>query len=88
MLSGAVDFGLSTRTSLPLGIVVGYLYDSFSEISAEFADGIHSAFVRFSYLGRDDFLPSLDISSERVPVTADGSDLDGASVTIGLRYYS
>ncbi len=86
-LTGALDFDLRTKTSLPVGIALGYAYDSFPELSDDIAEGIHSAFIRLSYLGRDDFLLSLDLSTDRVPLTNDRSDLDGATVTISLRYY-
>ncbi len=86
-LSGILDFDLRTKTSLPMGIGVGYAFDSFPELTDDIAEGVHAAFLRFSYLGREDFLLSLDISSGRVPLTGDRPDMDGVSVTISLRYY-
>jgi len=86
-LSGSLDFDLRTKTSVPMGIAVGYVFDSFPELSDDIAKGVHSAFLRFSYLGRDDFLLSLDFSSDSIPLTRDRPTLDGATVTISLRYY-
>lgn len=83
----ALDFDLRTKISAPLGVAVGYAYDSFPEFGADVADGVHSTFLRFSYLGRDDFLLSLDLSGEKMPRTDDRPDLKGMSVTISLRYY-
>lgn len=83
----ALDFDLRTKSSLPMGVAVGYAYDSFPEYGGNVAEGVHSTFVRFSYLGREDFLMSLDLSHDSIPISGDAPDLKGASVTISLRYY-
>ena len=85
--STAVDFDLRTKLSAPLGVAVGFKYDSFPEFSGDIADGVYSAFFRFSYLGREDFLLSLDVSWDQIPVSDSRPDLTGMSVTLGLRYY-
>ena len=86
-LSGALDFDLRSKSSVPMGIALGYGYDSFPELSEDIVQGVHSVFFRFSYLGRDDFLLSLDLSSNQVPLSKDRPAMDGVAVTISLRYY-
>jgi len=85
--STALDFDLRTRISAPLGVAVGYTYDSFPEFGGDNVDGVQATFIRFSYLGRDDFLLSLDVSHDRIPLTGDRPDLKGVSLTVSLRYY-
>ncbi|MDX2472725.1 MAG: hypothetical protein QNL91_03380 [Candidatus Krumholzibacteria bacterium] len=86
-VSTAVDFDLRTKTSAPLGVAVGFKYDSFPEFSGDIADGVYSTFFRFSYLGREDFLLSLDVTQDKIPVSGSRPDLTGMSVTLSLRYY-
>ena len=86
-LSTCLDFDLRTKMSAPVGVGIGHTYDTFPEFGGDVAEGIHATFLRFSYLGRDDFLLSLDISHDRIPVAGDQPDLKGATVTISLRYY-
>ncbi len=83
----ALDFDLRKVIPAPLGVAVGYSYDSFPEFGDDIAEGVRAAFIRFSYLGREDFLMSLDVSHDRIPVAGDKPDLKGISFTIGLRYY-
>lgn len=83
----AVDFDLRTKVSAPLGVAIGFKYDSFPEFSGDIADGVYSTFFRFSYFGREDFLLSLDVSRDQLPVSDDRPDLTGMSVTLSLRYY-
>jgi hypothetical protein len=86
-LSGAFDFDLRTKLDFPMGVAVGQTYDTFPEFGGDIADGVHATFLRFSYLGREDFLMSLDVSYDRIPLQGNKDDLKGATVTIGLRYY-
>ena len=83
----AVDFDLRTKVSAPLGVAIGFKYDNFPEFSGDIADGVYSTFFRFSYLGREDFLMSLDVSRDRLPVSGSRPNLTGMSVTLSLRYY-
>jgi hypothetical protein len=85
--AAALDFDLRTKTSLPMGLALGHSYDSFPELGSDIAEGVHATFVRISYIGREDFLLSLDVSRDRIPVAGDQPDISGLSMTISLRYY-
>ncbi len=86
-LAGAVDFDLRTKTSLPMSVALGQSYATFPEFGDDVVDGAYVTFVRLSYLGREDFLMSLDVSYEHLPLADDKPALNGATFTINLRYY-
>jgi len=73
--------------SAPLGVAVGFSYDTFPELGGDIAQGVNSFFFRFSYLGRSDFLFSVDLSYDRIPLTEGRETLKGNSITINMRYY-
>jgi len=85
-LGAAVDFDIDGRTSLPLGAAVGYSYDTFPEFTNDVSDGLHTGFVRISYVGRQDFLLSLDLGWESFN-TQEGKDISGTTMAINMRYY-
>lgn len=86
-LGTVLDFDLRTQMSAPLGVAVGFSYDTFPELGGDIAQGVNSFFFRFSYLGRSDFLFSVDLSYDRIPLTEGRETLKGNSITINMRYY-
>jgi hypothetical protein len=86
-LGVAVDFDVAGRTSLPLGVAVGYTYDTFPEFTTGTDKGLHAVGLRLSYVGRQDFLLSLDFGYEKYPQPLNGRDISGGTTSISMRYY-
>jgi len=85
--SVAADFDFDRNASLPLGLALGYQYDTYPKVESNDNNGAHGTFLRVSYVGRQDFLFSLDMTWELLPVDGDNSDLKSATITISMRYY-
>jgi hypothetical protein len=83
----ALDADLRVKTSVPIGLVLGYSMRSLSADGINTADTMHEALLRIAYNGRDDFLISLDISWGIVPTLGVDDSVDFISSGINLRYY-
>ena len=83
----AVDADLRAKTSVPIGLVLGYSIGSLSANGNNAADATHEALLRIAYNGRDDFLLSLDIAWGIVPVIGLDDTVNFISSSINLRYY-
>jgi len=86
-LGGAVEADLLARTSVPIGLSLGYIYDTFPENGTTADNGLHAVGLRIAFTGRDDFNISLDLSRELVPGRDGYSDVSVATTSITLRYY-
>jgi hypothetical protein len=86
-LGVAVDFDIAGRTSLPFGAAVAYTYDTLPEFATEATKGLQRIGIRLSYVGRQDFLLSLDLSAEEYPQPFGGEDVRVGTTSINMRYY-
>lgn len=86
-LGAAVDFDINGRTSWPLGVVLGYAYDSAPEFTDDLSNGLHTGLLRISYMGRQDFLLSLDFTWESFTNNEELKDLQGSTLGFNMRYY-
>jgi hypothetical protein len=86
-LGAAVDFDIAGATSLPLGAVLGYSFDTFPEFTNDVSDGLHTGLIRISYMGREDFLLSLDFGWEVFSSNAETKDVKGSTLGFEMRYY-
>ncbi len=83
----AVDADLLARTSVPIGLALGYVYDTFPENGSTAENGLHAVGLRIAYTGKPDFLIALDQSLEFIPSREDRSDVKVTTTTLTLRYY-
>jgi hypothetical protein len=85
--AAAADFDLKTKTAVPLGLVLGYGFDTFPEAGEDLADAKHDLMFRISYTGTTDFLLSLDFNYGwfNLKDKAEASKL--TSTLVSLRYY-
>jgi len=83
----SVDFDLKGRTALPLGVAVGYEYDTLPEISQDPGDGSSTWFGRLSYVGRQDFLLSLDYAYQYLPEVANRKAVGWQALSVSLQYF-
>jgi len=86
-LGAAVDFDLKARTSVPLGLAVGYYLDSLPEGGDAIAKAFREWVLRISYTGPGDFLVSLDMSWGKLPLRDFEDEVQFGSTAINLRYY-
>jgi hypothetical protein len=86
-LGVAVDFDVAGRTDLPLGVAVAYTYDTFPEFASSAGSGLHGFGFRLSYVGRQDFLLSLDLGFEKYPQPLNERAIEGGTMAISMRYY-
>ena len=83
----ATDFDLKTRTSLPLGLALGYKFDTFPEAGEELAELKHDLVFRISYTGTTDFLLSLDFMYGWFKLKDKSESTKFSSALVNLRYY-
>lgn len=83
----ALDFDVGVVSTIPMGIALAYSYDSFPEFSSDAAEGIHAVTLRLAYVGRQDFLLSLDLGWEEYPQPDSDETIKGTTTLISMRYY-
>ena len=83
----AADFDLKTKTAVPLGLALGYKFDTFPEAGEELANVKHDLVFRISYTGTTDFLLSLDFSYGWFKVKDITESTKFTSTLLNLRYY-
>ena len=84
---GSVEFDLGAKTAVPVGIVVGSLYDTFPEGGEDLAASkVWNGMVRLEYTGRDDLGLGLAFTTEQLS-TRDFGTLSLSSFAIDLRYF-
>jgi hypothetical protein len=87
-LAGSMDIDLKKVSSVPIGFALGFRINSFISGGDNTIDSkIASLFLRTSYTGRDDFLISLDMTWDKLPLRQIDQTLNGATTTINLEYY-
>ena len=85
--AAAADFDLKTRTAVPLGLALGYKFDTFPEGGEELADAKHDLVFRIAYTGTTDFLLSLDFTYGWIKLKDEAEATKFTSTLLNLRYY-
>ena len=85
--AAAADFDLKTKTNVPLGLVLGYKFDTFPEGGEDLANAMHDAVFRISYTGTTDFLLSLDFNYGWFKLKDKDDSTKFTSTLLNLRYY-
>jgi len=85
--AAAADFDLKTKTNVPLGLVLGYKFDTFPEAGEDLAGAKHDALFRISYTGTTDFLLSLDFNYSWFNLKDKDEAAKFTSTLLNLRYY-
>ena len=82
----SVDFDLRSGTGVPIGFMLGGLFDTFPEGGEDIASNVWDGVFRLEYTGRDDLGLGLAFSRERLATESFGS-LDISSLAVDLRYF-
>ncbi len=85
--AAAADFDLKTKTNVPLGLALGYKFDTFPEGGEEIVDAMQDLVFRISYTGTTDFLLSLDFTYGWLHLKNEVEASKFTSTLINLRYY-
>ncbi len=85
--AAATDFDLKTKTPVPLGLALGYKFDTFPEGGEDLADAKHDLVFRISYTGTTDFLLSLDFNYGWFNLNNQAEASKFTSTLLNLRYY-
>ena len=85
--AAAVDFDLKTKTDVPLGLALGYKFDTFPEGGEDLDSAKHDAVFRISYTGTTDFLLSLDFNYGWFKLKDVSETTKFTSTLLNLRYY-
>lgn len=83
----ALDFDVQKKIDIPMGVALAFNYDSFPEFSTDATRGISAVALRLSYVGRQDFLLSLDLGWEQYPQADSDENIQGTTTLISMRYY-
>jgi hypothetical protein len=81
------DFDLGAKTTVPIGIALGYNQDSFPEGGADIAEVVRGAVVKLAYTGRSDFTIGLNFAYTGVPIRTIDQRIKSASTTFEMRYF-
>ncbi len=77
-----------TRLNIPVGLALGIGMDSFpSGGDNTISGGTIKSFARIAYTGRDDFLLSLDMIWTRLHLKYFEESIDGAFMTVNMKYF-
>lgn len=82
-----VEADLLARTSIPIGLSLGYVYDTYPENGSSADEGLQALGLRIAYTGREDFVISLDQTQELIPGGDRSQDINAATTTITLHYF-
>jgi hypothetical protein len=83
---GSVDFDLSAGTGVPIGFVLGGVFDTFPEGGEDIAANVWNGMLRIEYTGRDDLGLGLAFIGERLSTRTLGS-FGLSTVLVDLRYF-
>ena len=83
---GSADFDLNPKTAVPVGIVLGGLFDTFPEGGEDLSSNVWVGMVRLEYTGREDLGMGLVLTNERLNSKSLGT-LGVSSVAVDLRYF-
>lgn len=82
----SADFDLRSGTGVPLGFVLGGLFDTFPEGGEDIAANVWDGVFRIEYTGRDDLGLGIVMTRERL-ATESFDILTLSSVAVDLRYF-
>jgi len=89
LLSGALDVDLNARTSVPLGLVVGFETNNSPREGSELTDRVSRGLFRVAYTGREDFVIAADIKFNRLSIddSTTEDNVSTAGFSLNMRYY-
>ncbi len=83
---GSVDFDLREGTGVPIGLVLGGVFDTFPEGGEDIASNVWIGMFRIEYTGRNDLGLGLAFNSEHLG-TKDFGSLGLSTILVDLRYF-
>jgi len=88
-IAGAVDLDLRTRTSVPLGFVLGVEGDNSPHEGNDVTDRLSRGFFRVAYTGREDFVIAVTYSLTQLHYAASRTTgvAHVGSILLNMRYY-
>lgn len=86
-LGGTVGFDFNQRYSVPIGLVLGYKYNTVPEGGDDIVDAVQSALVNISYTGRPDFGLGFDMEFQRIPLKNFDEEPTFFSVVVSMQYF-
>jgi hypothetical protein len=86
-LGVSFDLDIKRKTGVPMGFVLGYKLDSFPSGGDKSIGNVNLTLLRIAYIGREDFLLSLDLSWIRLPLLRTNQNLDGSSASVNMKYF-
>lgn len=84
-VAAGLDFG--PTHGIPLGLSLGYDFDSFPEGGADVARGIHTGTLGINYTGRDDFHVGLEVAIATLKQADIENTLAATTGALKLRYF-
>jgi hypothetical protein len=85
-VGGLANFDLLPGTNVPLGLSLGYVFDTFPEGGEDVASNDNTGTLRIEYTGRNDLGLGLVLTVERLNTRSVGS-ITVVSTSIDLRYF-
>jgi hypothetical protein len=86
-MRGGLSINLHDTTKVPFGFYVGYGLSDWTKGGENLRGQIADIAVRINYMGFDDFIAGIEISSKSVPVSGVEDDVRGTTGMFTLRYY-
>ena len=78
---------LGTLTSVPIGFLLSFSRNSFSENAGDLAEAVTTFGLGVFYTGREDFSIGIEAQAARLPERGSEDDLDAVLGSFALRYY-
>ncbi len=86
-LGGTVGIDFNERNGVPVGLVLGYKYNTIPEGGDDIVDAVQSALVNISYTGRPDFGLGFDIEFQRIPLKNFDDTPTFFSAVVTMQYF-
>ncbi len=86
-LATTADVDLGMLTSVPIGFLLSFSRNSFSENAGDLAEAVTTFGLGVFYTGREDFSIGIEAQAAKLPERGSEDDLDAVLGTFVLRYY-
>ncbi len=84
---GTVSLDLGATTSVPLGVVLSFAVDTFSDKGGDIARSLRLFGLGLAYTGRREFSLGLETSYVRLPQQQADVVIDALTIRLKTRYY-